>query len=388
MGIRRRGKKWLVTVELGEDEKGIRRRKCLTCETEKEAARQEAILRGEVAKGSYVESSKETVSQFLDEWLSHVSREKRQRTRDAYKTTVEKHLRPALGRIRLADLRPIHIERFITAQHDRGLAPATVAKHYWTLHKALDRAVMWGKLATNPADRVERPSLGKSRIRVLSVDEQARVLAAARTAGRRRKKGPPEEGEPPSWLYGVVLLALATGMRRGELLGLRWADVDLDAGVVGVRDTIEESTAGVELGKTKTDAAVRQIRIPDAAVAFLREHKERQDELRDAISTYVDNDLVFALSDGRERRPSTVTASFAHLCEELKIGEAHFHCLRHTHATELLRAGVPVKGVSERLGHSSPSTTLAIYAHVLPDMQADAARRTDAALARILRPPA
>ncbi len=386
MGIRKRGKKWLVTVELGEDEKGIRRRKCLTCETEKEAIRQEAIVRGEVAKGSYVMPSKETVSQFLDEWLSHVSREKRQRTKDAYKITVEKHLRPALGRIRLADLRAIHIERFVTAQHDRGLAAATVAKHYWTLHKALDRAVMWGKLVSNPADRVERPVLGKSRVRVLSVDEQARLLAAVRTAGRRKKKQP-EDDSTTGWLYGLVLLALATGMRRGELLGLRWADVDLDAGVVGVRDTIEESTAGVERGKTKTDAAVRQIRVPDSAVAFLHEHKERQDDLRKAISTYVDNGLVFARSDGAERRPSSVTAAFARVCRDLKIPDVHFHCLRHTHATELLRAGVPVKVVSERLGHASPSTTLAIYAHVLPDMQADAARHADAALMRVLQPP-
>lgn len=384
MGVRKRGKRWLVTVELGEDERGIRRRKCITCGTEGEAKRQEAILRGEVARGGYIEPSTDTLSEFLDEWLRHVSREKRQRTKDAYKTTVERHLKPGLGRIRLIDLRPLHIEGFLTAQHTKGLAPATVIKHYWTLHKALDRAVLWGKLANNPADRVEKPGVGKPQIRILSVEEQAALLEASRH-GRKRKDGEPS---PPSTLYGIILLALATGMRRGEVVALRWVDVDFERATISVRASMEESTSGVELGEAKSDMAMRQIRIPDNVVAFLREHHARQDEIRRSFSTYVDRGYVFPRINGEEKRPSTVTQGFARLCEQLKFQDVHFHCLRHTHATELLRAGVPVKVVSERLGHANPATTLSIYAHVLPDMQDDAARKADALLERVLRPKA
>jgi integrase len=385
VGIRKRGKKWLVTVELGEDEQGIRRRKCLTCDTEGEAKRQAAMLGGEVAKGGYVQASTESLSEYLDEWLLHVSREKRQRTRDHYKITVERHLKPALGRTRLCDLRPLHVERFMTTQHKQGLAPATIAKHYWTLHKALDRAVSWGKLATNPADRVEKPALVKAQIRALNVEEQAALLEAARRSTRKKKKDLPDDGTV-GWMYGPVLLALATGMRRGEVIALKWSDVDLKAGVVGVRASMEESTAGVDLGETKTDMATRQVRIPDSVVAFLEAHKATQDELRKAVSTYRDRGLVFPCTNGEARRPSTVTRAFARLCDGVKIEGVHFHCLRHTHATELLRAGVPVKVVSERLGHASVSTTLNIYAHVLPDMQDDAAKATDVILGRVMRP--
>ncbi len=357
MSIRKRGKRYLVTVELGTDERGVRRRKHLTCATEEEAVREDAVLRAAVLTGAYVEPSMETLAEFLAEWLTHVSRDRRQRTRDAYRTTVERHLVPALGRLKLAELRPLHIERFITHQYDKGLAAATIAKHFWTLHKALDRAVAWGKLARNPADQVERPGPAESSVRTFDLGEQARILG--RAAG--------------TWLYGPILLALATGMRRGEIVGLRWRDVDLEGGVLAVRGSVEESSAGVELGATKTEAAVRRVRIPGSIVSFLVEHRAKQRQLYAAVSTWHDRGLVFPADDGRPRRPSTLTAAFARLCRALEIPDGHFHCLRHTFATEMLRAGVPVKVVSEMLGHANPSTTLRIYAHVLGDMQEAAA---------------
>lgn len=371
MSITRRGARWLVSVELGSDERGVRRRKYVTCATEADALREEAVLRAEVLTGAYVEPSMETLAEFLSEWLTHVSRSRRQRTRDAYRTTVERHLVPALGRLKLGELRPLHVERFITRQHERGLSPATVAKHFWTLHKALDRAVAWGKLARNPADQVEKPGAGEARVRSFDVAEQQLILG--RAAG--------------GWQYGLVLVALATGMRRGEIVALRWRDVDLAAGAIAVRGSLEESSSGVELGSTKTAAAVRRVRIPESIVDFLGDHRAKQRQLYRAVSTYDDRGFVFPADDGRPRRPSTVTCAFARLCRALEIPDAHFHCLRHTFATEMLRAGVQVKVVSEMLGHASVATTLRIYAHVLEDMQEaaalqaglliDAARRLD-----------
>jgi integrase len=369
MGIRKRGKAWLVTVELGMDERGVRRRKCVSCASEGDAKRVEANLTSEVLSGTYVEPSTATVAEFLDEWRSHAGRGRAQRTKDHYEITCEKHLKPALGRVKLAQLKPLHIENFMTAQvEQKGLAQATVDKHFWTLHKALDRAVAWGQIPRNPADQVVKPGVQDSEVRSFDVDEQAAILG--RAAG--------------TWQYGPILLALATGMRRGEIVALRWRDVELEAGVVAVRGSIQEASTGVEMGRAKTDASIRRIRIPEGVSGFLADHRAKQKVLARAVSTYKDQDLVFPREDGRMKRPSVVTGQFKRLCVALEIEDGHFHCLRHTFATEMLRAGVPVKVVSEMLGHKSIAITLRTYAHVLEDMQEAAAVQAGTLLDRAL----
>jgi integrase len=359
MGIRKRGDRWLVTVEIGSDERGVRRRRHVTCTSEVDAKREEAVLTAEVLTGTYVEPSTDTVAEFLTEWLRHAGRGNAQSTRDCYLINVRTHLIPALGRIKLAQLRPMHVERFLTAQARKGLAPATIDKHYWTLHKALDRAVAWGKLVRNPADQVDKPGQQDSCVRSFDVVEQAQILG--RAAG--------------AWMYGPILVAMATGMRRGEIVALRWRDLDLGAGTIAVRGSVQEDTGGVSMGTGKTTASVRVVRVPASICSFLSEHRDKQRMLAGAVSTYRDAGLVFAREDGSIKRPSVVTNQFGRICERLGIEDAHFHCLRHTFATEMLRAGVNVKVVSEMLGHASVSTTLRIYAHVLEDMQADAALR-------------
>ena len=265
---------------------------------------------------------------------------------------------PALGRIKLAHLKPLHIENFMTSQvEQKGLAQATVDKHFWTLHKALDRAVAWGQIPRNPADQVVKPGVHDSEARSFDVDEQAAILGRAAC----------------TWQYGPILVALATGMRRGEIVALRWRDVGLDECVVAVRGSIQEAGTGVEMGRTKTDASIRRIRIPEGVSRFLTDHRAKQKVLARAVSTYKDQDLVFPREDGRMKRPSVVTGQFKRLCVALEIRDGHFHCLRHTFATEMLRAGVPVKVVSEMLGHKSIAITLRTYAHVLEDMQEAAA---------------
>lgn len=339
MAVRRRGARWLAVVELGRDERGRRRRRYVSCASESEAKREEAVLRAGVLTGTYTEPSTETLAAFLAEWQRHANRGARASLIEARRQAIERHIVPALGPLRLAALRPLHVERFVTAQSER-YAPATVAKRFWTLHKALDRAVAWGKLARNPADAVEKPRLEQPAVRCLSVTEQAALLG--RSAGH--------------WLHGFVLLGLATGMRRGELCALEWRDVDLSAGIVCVR-------------RAKTRAGLRRVRLPQSVTAYLADERVKQRALYAAVSSWRERGYVLAREDGTARRPDSVTAAFARLCKGLDISNAHFHCLRHTFATEMLAAGVPVKVVSEMLGHAAPQTTLAIYAHVLADMQ-------------------
>ena len=369
MGIRRRGDKFLVTVEMGRDERGVRRRHHVTCATEEDAKREEAVLTASVLTGTYVEPSTGTVAEFLAEWRRHAGRGKSQRTKDSYRITCESHLVPALGALKLAQLRPLHVESFLTAQLTAGLAQATVDKHFWTLHKALDRAVAWGKLARNPADQVEKPEQQDANVRSFDVAEQALLLG--QTAG--------------TWLYGPILMAMATGMRRGEIVALSWRDVDLSAGAVAVRASVEEASGGIVMGRAKTDASVRRVRIPERIGEFLAEHRAKQKVLCRAISTYADNGLVFPNERGGMKRPSVVTGQFKRVCVRLSIADGHFHCLRHTFATEMLRAGVPVKVVSEMLGHASVATTLRIYAHVLEDMQEAAAVQAGAIVGAAMR---
>jgi len=268
-----------------------------------------------------------------------------------------------------AQLRALHIERFMTAQlEQKHLAPATVDKQFWILHKALDRAVAWGKLPRNPADQVEKPEAVESAARGFDVAEQALILG--RAAG--------------TWQYGPILLALATGMRRGEIVALRWKNVDLEAGIVAVRASVQEASNGITMGRTKTNASVRRIRIPESVATLLADHRDKQRLLARAVSTYRDADLVFPRDDGAMKRPSVVTGQFKRLCVALGIEDGHFHCLRHTFATEMLRAGVPVKVVSEMLGHKTIVITLRTYAHVLEDMQEAAAVQAGTLLDRAL----
>ena len=368
MGIRKRGKAWLVTVELGMDERGVRRRKCVSCASEGDAKRVEANLTSEVLSGTYVEPSTATVAEFLDEWRSHAGRGRAQRTKDHYEITCEKHLKPALGRVKLAQLKPLHIENFMTAQvEQKGLRrPPSTSTSGPCTRRSTGRSP--GPDPRNPADQVVKPGAQDSEARSFDVDEQAAILG--RAAG--------------TWQYGPILVALATGMRRGEIVALRWRDVELEAGVVAVRGSIQEASTGVEMGRAKTDASIRRIRIPEGVASFLTDHRAKQKVLARAVSTYKDQDLVFPREDGRMKRPSVVTGQFKRLCVALEISDGHFHCLRHTFATEMLRAGVPVKVVSEMLGHKSIAITLRTYAHVLEDMQEAAAVQAGTLLDRAL----
>lgn len=368
MGYRKRGDRWLVTVELGRDERGVRRRKHLTCTSEEEAKREDAVLTAAVLTGTYVEDSGETMAEFLEEWLRHAGRGKERRTVDAYAYAVNGHLVPYFKQLRLSQLRPLHVERFMTAQAQKGLAQATVDKQFWVLHKALDRAVAWGRLQRNPADGVEKPGQQESDARSFDVAEQAALLG--RCAG--------------NWLYGPVLLALATGMRRGEVAALAWRDVDLAAGVVRVRSSVVESSGEVKIGRPKTAASSRSVRIPPTVCEHLADHREKLRLLR-AISTWKDHGLVFPNDRGGVKRPSVITGQFHRVCSYCGITDGTFHMLRHTFATEMLVAGVPVKVVSEMLGHASVAVTLRIYAHVLETMQEAAVLQSGAIVEAALR---
>jgi integrase len=381
--IRQRGKtSWAIVLELGHDAEGKRKQKWHSgFKTRKDAQAELARLMHEMNTGAYIEPSRLTFGDYLDRWLADYARIKvSAKTFERYTEIVRLHLKPALVHHPLAKLQPLHIQAYYATalQSGRkdgkgGLSAQTVLHHHRVLREALQQAVRWLLLARNPADAVEPPRPANRQIRVLDETETARLLRAV----------------ADTKYYVPSLLAVSTGMRRGEILALRWDEIDLDAGTLAVRQTLEQTRAGLAFKQPKTQKSRRLVALPPLTVDALRRHRVEQTEHRLALGPmYNDQGLVFPQRDGALWNPNTFSACFIPLADRAGLGGLRFHDLRHSHATQLLRQGVHPKIVSERLGHSTIGITLDVYSHVVPGMQEEAARKTDAALRAALSPGA
>jgi integrase len=248
----------------------------------------------------------------------------------------------------------------VTGVSGKPLSPASVRRIYSTLRSALNSAVKRRMLAHNPALHVELPRTALYRPVVWDAQQVGIFLDAI-------------QGHRLYALYGVVVL---TGLRRGEALGLRWADVDLDEGVLHVRQQVVAVGTEVRIGPPKTKAGERTVALSEATVAMLREHQARQRRERLAWGeAWQDSGHVFTYEDGRMLRPDHVTHLFRRLTKEAGLPLIRLHNLRHTSASLALAAGVPMKVVSDRLGHSSESITSALYTVVVPAVAREAAER-------------
>jgi integrase len=244
-----------------------------------------------------------------------------------------------------------------------GLAPQTVRHMHNLLHEACRSAVMMNLLAVNPADAVTPPRVRREEVKILDKAQTLALLQAAR--GTR--------------LYLPILLAIATGARRGEILALRWQDVDLQAGVLTIRRSLSETRAlGLSFKEPKSKKSARSIALPAFAVAALKEHKKSQAEEKMLIrATYQENDLVLPRWDGRPWAPNLLTGLFGDFMQKQQLPRIRFHDLRHGSISMLLMEGVPFKVVSARAGHSTVGITLDTYGHLLPGADEQAAASLD-----------
>lgn len=370
--VYKRGKVWWLSVTLGYDEKGKRNRHQQGgFRTRKDAEHALSEVLHRVGDGTHVETSKLTVARYLSaEWLPAIKPTVRPSTFESYRMLIDKHVAPALGGTRLQALTPARLNGFYAdllsdGRKDGrgGLAPKTVRNVHVTLRKALGDAVKWNLLARNPAQFADPPKMrdaGDREMKTWTADELRAFLDLA--AGDR--------------LYPAFLLAASTGMRRGEVLGLRWIDVDLDAARLSVRQTLLSVDYKLSFSSPKSAKGRRSIALDKGTVAALRAWKKAQLEERFAIgSNYSDNGLVFPRVDGNPLHPDLFSQSFDRLVARADVPRIRLHDLRHTHATLALQAGVHPKVVSERLGHSTVSLTLDVYSHAVPAMEADAAER-------------
>ena len=367
--IERRGKEsWRVVVELGRDPvTGRRRTRKLTVRGRKrdaERALTEALrLRDQ---GIDVAPSRITVAEYLERWLTDYAEASVAPSTLVRYRLLCRRLGEYLGGVRLQAIRPTHIQAAYSQLRERGLAPRTILHHHRVLKEALRHAVGWQLLERNPADAVTAPRAERVEMRSLDADEVGRLLDGCRDDDMRR----------------LVFTAVSTGLRLGELLGLRWSDVDLEARVATVRRTAQYlGQEGVQLRSPKTSRSRRTVSLSSATVSVLREHRAAQNERRLRLGpAYADRDGVFSAPDGRLVAPHSISGRFRRIVRRIGLAGLRFHDLRHTSATLALQAGIPAKVVSDRLGHASVAFTLDTYAHVLPDQRREAADLMDTVL--------
>jgi integrase len=362
-----------VVVELPCDpETGKRRQKWVTVKgTKRDAERVLAEMGAQVERGfPGTAPARMTVGEYLEKWLEAIRGTVRPTTAAKYATEVRR-LTAAVGNILVSKLTPADVQA-AAARLPETLAPATRRRTFDTLRAALRRAVEWGLLARDPLAGVKPPSTPVREVRVWSEEEAMRFLEAA--------KG--------SRYYALFYLALATGMRSGELLGLTWDDIDLTAGTVTVRRALARVSGGAPVWQDpKTPAARRRIPIDPLTVEVLRQHRKQQAEERlRAGPAWQDYRLVFCTRSGRPVIHANLYYLMRSIAKRAGVPPIRFHDLRHTHATILLRQGVHPKMVAERLG-SRVAVTLDTYSHVLPDTQAEAARVIGQVLSSGRRPP-
>ena len=375
--IRERGQgTFEICYPLGTDPAtGKRRVATATVKGNRKAAERELrrLLRA-LDTGEHVDPTRMTVGTWLTHWHANKCAEVTPKTHERYGEIVNNFLIPALGALHLAKLTPSLIEKAygdwaIGGRRDGksgGLSPLTRRYIHVILKSALARAVEQQVIARNPADVLSKrlPKVERKEMVTWAPEQSAQSLESIRHTRT----------------YWPVLVALATGMRRGEVLALRWKHVDLDRGTLRVMQSLEQTKNGLRFKDTKT-SKVRAIVLPAYAVEELRRLKRQQAEELLALGVGQTGDtLVCCRADGEPLQPRSLTHQFAKLGKDMKgLPRLRFHDLRHTHATQLLSDGVHPKVAQERLGHSTSTTTIDLYSHVTPTMQADAAARLEAA---------
>ena len=361
--IKKRGKSWCMIVYLGRDSNRVKRYKWYTHPTRREAELHLSHLLTQLQGGGWMPPSRLLLGDFLQQWIQdYAVGAVASTTLDRYKSLFRIHLEPALGSIPVAKLTPQAIQAFLSQKLNEKVSPTTVQHIYRLLHEALGHGVRWGILLRNPTDAVVPPRRAKCEVRVWDEEQTKLFLGEAKRSSR---------------FYPLYLAAALTGMRQGELLGLRWRDLDLALRVASIQQTFYRLGKQQLFKEPKTPRSRRAVALPEVLVAALQDVKERQNHYRSFYGRdYANHDLVFCQSNGQPLRANNIVRrDFRKVTERVGLPRIRFHDLRHGHATHLLRQGENPKVVQERLGHSSPAFTLHVYSHVLPGMQDQASRK-------------
>jgi integrase len=360
---------WVGMLDLGIVG-GKRRRKTVYGQTEREVLDKLRELRASRDHGRDVLAPAQTVGQWLDAWLSQIKSfdGTRPATLTLYRGLGDRYVKPVIGNVRLDKLTPAHVQQLISATrstetaHGRPPSASTLRHVYKLIRNALGDAYRMELVTRNVATQVKPPPLSRDRRSGLTIEDAKRLLQVL--AGER--------------LEAFYVLALTTGLRRGELLGLRWDDIDLESRQLHVRRALQRTGGGLRFVEPKTQSALRTVVLPRLAIRSLREHRKRQNTERLTLGeAWHDHGLVFASSVGTPVEPRNINRRWDELRKKAGLDWLRLHDLRHGCATFLLAAGIPARAIMEVLGHSEIGVTMNTYAHVLPQLREEAADAID-----------
>lgn len=369
---------WRLTVYSGRDLKGkyIRHTKTVKCSTKKQAELELAKFQVEIETGLYIAPHKLTLFEFITEWKTkYAIAQLEKKTLSRYIRLLELRVIPVIGHLQLQDIKPMHIISLISEIQqpnqrldgkDGPLSSASVYYVYRVLKNVFKRTVEWGILKQSPLSSIKSPSVTYKESDVYSEEEVRKLLQLLNSV-------------EPHWRM-MIQLAITTGLRRGELVGLEWKHIDLDLGIISVRQSITMFGNGqpyIKLPKTKK--SIRDITLSDMMIQELREYKAHCLVEWDLLKETRNNDHFFVFFNhyGQAFQPHSPYSWFRNFLNKHNLKYIKFHDLRHTSATLLISKGVHAKVISERLGHASISTTMNIYGHVLQEADREAANKFD-----------
>lgn len=359
---RRADGRWMARVDLGYRE-GQRRLKTFYGRTRTEVAAKLTKGLRDVQQGLPVVPERQTVAQYLDDWLEQVVKPRvRERTHESYEQVIRLHIKPFLGRIRLSKLSPQRVQTWLGEMSSAGVSPRGCQYARAVLRAAMNQAVKWNLIVRNVAALVDPPRVVNREVKPLD-PVQARTLLEHCEAHR---------------LGALFTAAIALGLRLGEALGLSWDDVDFEEGVLHVRRSLQRFKGKAVFTEPKSERCRRTLALPGVVVSALKTHRVRQlEERMVAGSKWQESGLVFTSTRGTPLDRWNLSREFHLLLESAKLPKIRFHDLRHTAATLLLVQGINPKVVQETLGHSQISLTLDTYSHMLPSLRREAANGMD-----------
>jgi len=371
------GVSWQIVIENGVDIKGERKRIYKTIKgTKKEAQKVMNEMLNDLNKGTFIEPKKVNLAEYLDEWMkTYVEPSLAKTTIESYKANIYGHIIPNIGDIEIQKLNPIDIQKFynklMTEKNPRTKKPLstrTIEHIHANLNAALKQAVKLNLISKNPVEAVNKPKVKDYKAEVYTEDEVKKLLKYVKSTR----------------LELPVALAVGLGLRRGEVLGLKWDSIDFENKMLKVESNLVYAEGKVFLKEPKSSAGERALVAPDSILEVLKKHKKEQSVYRLMLGgEYKNNNLVCCEEDGRPTIPGTLSHRFTRFLVEHDLKEIRFHDLRHTHASLLLKYGISAKVASTRLGHSSIGITLDLYSHVYNEVEVEAANKIEAGIFQI-----
>ena len=365
---------WEARVTIGISADGKQQRKSLYGKTRQEVHNKMTDLLNNLQKGIITNPTEMTLAEWLDFYMLEYKKQYvKPTTYNNYTVKVKNHIKPAIGHYKLKALRQDIIQKFVNSLSDKGLAPSTVIDVFKLLSNALETAVDDGLIVRNVANRVKLPKTTKPQITVLTQEQQNAFVEQAKV----------------TYMGVVYIFDLCTGMRLGELLGLKWQDIDFEQNQLHIKRILRkvkdpdnpEEHWHLEFGTPKTPTSERIIPLNETAIKVLADVWEQQEKNKEKASTaYEDNDLVFCTQLGRPLDPNNIRRTCYSICAKIGVSNIHPHCLRHTFATRGAENNVDVRVMQKFLGHATIKETADTYTHVLNDLKQSEILKLDKAV--------